>query len=199
MRQKRAARLSAKGYSLMEVLSVALIVAAVAAVLFPDSGEFFAMQKCAAQASILVSDIRLARSWSMVNQTYTRMIFSDDYTSWVVQEHTLTDGTPVVGLPTTPSDSVHQTYDENSTTWRSILDESARFLSDGNTRVTVSPNSPPKIFFAPEGVLCSKPSISEPPIGCIKVQFNTGEVATMDVDISPAGALESTEFYSEFY
>jgi type II secretory pathway pseudopilin PulG len=183
----------------MEMLTVAIIVGIFAALVFPDSSTFFAMQKAASQASVLISDIRLARSWAMSNQSFTRLVFADDLSGWVVQEHTNADGTPVIGEPVNPNDAAHTTYADASTIWGTIIDGEAQYLLEPDIQVKVTPNVVPKVFFGPDGVLRSKPTMMAPPVGCLKIQFGKNDIATMDVDISPAGALESTEYYSEYY
>lgn len=183
------------GYSLVEILTVVMIVSIVASITLPVAENFFSSQQLAAEGSNLTSDIRMARSNAMANQVFTRLIFKSDLSSWIVQELIDASGNPIVGEPTTADTVGATTYDENPSNWRSILDGNAHAV-DPSVEVSVTPNTAPAIFFGPQGILSSAPSANAPPIGLTTIQMMLGP-ADMTVTISPAGVLESEAWYSE--
>ncbi|HNV72403.1 MAG TPA: prepilin-type N-terminal cleavage/methylation domain-containing protein, partial [Candidatus Ozemobacteraceae bacterium] len=133
---------SRSGYTLMEMITVILVVAAVASVAMPAADGFRSQQQVNAQASVLVGDIRYARSWAMSEQGFCRLVFSNDKASWVVQEHCVA-GDPVLGEPTTTwAGEPATTYTANPIYWRSIIEEPAREV-EGAIDVQLTPDVNP--------------------------------------------------------
>lgn len=190
----RTPRCQSAGYTLMELIAVIMVIAAVASIALPEVGNFNAGLQLLAQASILTSDLRLARSWAISEQVYTRVVFNADLSSWVVQEH-VSGGVPVIGEPS-PALTVGQATDflDVAAKWSNIDGDSRE--PDAMFQVEAIPAGAPAIFFRHDGMLVSHPSATGAPIGVKTVRFKTENGANMDVEITPNGALESTEFYS---
>lgn len=187
-----------RGYTLMEIITVTLVIAVVASVTMPAADGFMTSQQVAAQASVLTGDVRYARSWAMSEQVFCRLVFSNEKLTWVVQEHCV-GGEPHVGEPTTTwASEPANTYTADPLYWRSIIDYPEREV-EGAFDVALTPDvNPTAIFFRPDGMMVSGASSNHAPIAVIKARFTSGDIG-VDVNISPNGALESMEYYSEDY
>jgi Tfp pilus assembly protein FimT len=183
----------------MEILTVVILLSIILSVALPSADNFFVNQSVAAQAGVLVGDIRAARAWAMSNQVFTRLVFSVEEQAWVVQEVTDTTGEPIVGEPTEGLSAASATdisgYDVQPTYWRSIIDDQNRTV-DPKVTLSFTPATPAAVFFRPDGMLMSSPKAGSLPLGVQKVRFSQDDVA-VEVTITPAGAVESTAWFEE--
>ncbi|NLI76276.1 MAG: hypothetical protein GX442_07535 [Candidatus Riflebacteria bacterium] len=185
------------GFTFMDILSAIMIIAVVSSIAIPTISGFFATQQAASQAALLVNDVRLARATAIENQGYTRILFRADLTGWIVQE--LVDGS---GLPVQTEGSVvfsedPDIYNETAPDWRSILDGAAREL-DSETTLALSKAPPASIFFRYDGLIVNSPYYDALPIQVRRATFTYGDAA-LQVDITPAGAVESVEYFRDDY
>lgn len=185
----------------MEILVVVSVIAAMSSIAFPAADNFYASQFTTAQAAILIADIRLARANAMDKQVYHRLLFSSDKTEWIVQEYTDSSGLELpgevdsadIGIGTAKSD----TFEVVSAKWLSALDSESRKVDPGIT-IETAPAIPSAIFFRPDGMIVDKPTFEGCPIPVLKVTFKKSSAAT-DVSITPAGGIESVEWFDENY
>jgi len=189
------------GYTMMEILSVAMIVAAMASVALPSSDAFFSSQRVAAQGAVLTGDVRYARSCAMETQVYHRLVFSSDKTKWIVQRYCDAAGDDKPGevdaadIGTTIGKSHY--YEETNVKWQSVVEGDSREI-EPTVELSFAPTTPRPIFFRPDGFLCDSPTFTGAPIGITTAKFKSGP-AEMQVDITAAGAIESMEWFDEDY
>ncbi len=186
-------RLSSRsGTTAMELLCVVMIVGAMATVILPNANSFYATEQSYAAAAKLTADIRTARYRAIEYQCYVRLKLDPEGSGWRVEE--LCDsatGDTVEGEAVLPTHNL----------WVSILDEAMR-ENDQQINISYLPDPPQAIFFRPDGLLVSSSTFNAPPIGIQQVDFNFSsapEAQGAQVDITPAGVIESKAFYSEDY
>lgn len=183
---------SRNGFTLMEVLCILVIISVMATVTLQEAASFHATEQIFATASKLVADVRMARYRAMEYQGYTRVKVSPYGDGWQAQE--LCDsvsGEAVEGEPYLP------THND----WQSIIEEDMRYIEPSMV-VTSDPDPPPEIYFSPDGSLVDTPSFNAPPIGIVTFKFTYNDMPNVEgaeVQISPAGVIESESFYSEKY
>ncbi len=187
-----------KGYTLIEILVVIVILAEVASIALPALDNFNIGLQLAAQASMLTGDIRFARSWALSEQVYTRLVFNSDRSSWVVQQYVDSSGAPVQGEPDPPLTTLEATdFSDAAKKWASIIDLPTHD-ADPSFEVEAIPPGVPAFFFRFDGMVVSHPGSTGGPMAATTIRFKYSG-AQMDVDVTPNGALESTEFYSNAY
>lgn len=180
------------GTTAMEALCIVLIVAVMATVMLPTAGSFYATEQSYAAAAKLTADIRLARYRAIEYQCYVRLTLDPSGAGWRVEE--LCDS--VTG-DTVQGEAILPTHNR----WISILDEETR-ENDPSINISYLPDPPQLIFFRPDGLLVSSYTFNAAPIGIQQVVFNFSsdpEAQGAQVDITPAGVIESKAYYSADY
>ena len=189
------------GYSIIELLAVAVIVAALVSAALPSPDAFFSNQRVAAQGATLTGDVRYARSCAMETQVYHRLVFSGDKTKWIVQRYSDGSGNEKTG-EVDSSDIGNTTglshyYEETNVKWQSVIDGAFREI-EPTIELSFAPTTPRPIFFRPDGFLADSPTFTGAPIGITTAKFKSGP-AEMQVDVTSAGAIESVEWFDENY
>ena len=189
------------GFTVVELLAVAILIATIVDVVLPSSDAFFSNQKIAAQGAVLTSDVRYARSCAMETQVYHRLVFSSDKTKWIVQRYCDAAGNDKPGevdaadIGTTIGKSHY--YEETNVKWQSVVEGDSREI-EPTVELEFQPTTPRPIFFRPDGFLADSPTFTGAPVGITTVKFKSGP-AEMQVDITAAGAIESLEWFDENY
>lgn len=179
-----------RGFTLVEVTMVILIVSIMSSVVLPTTTGFYASEQASAAASILTADVRMARFRAMEFQGYVRIKFLTDNSGWRVEE--LCDSVTheaVTGEPCLPT----------HTEWQSIIGDETRDL-DTSITIVFNPDPPPWIYFRPDGLLVTAPQFDAAPLGILKVIFTYTDNETADgaeIEINPAGVIESKAYYRE--
>lgn len=183
---------SRSGTTAIEALCIVLIVAVMSSIILPTAGGFYATEQSYAAAAKLTADIRLARYRAIEYQCYVRLKLDITGAGWWVEE--LCDS--VTG-DTVEGEAVLPTHNR----WISILDEEMR-ENDASINISYIPDPPQTIYFRPDGLLVSSYTFNASPIGIQQVIFNFSsdpEAQGAQVDITPAGVIESKAYYSADY
>jgi hypothetical protein len=174
---------------MMEVLTIIMIVSVMSTVIMQSGSSFYATEQAYATASMLVSDIRMARYRAIEHQCYIELEFSPYNDGWYVRE-LCEGGEPVTGEFT-------GTLPE----WESILGTEMRDISMAVT-MEFDPAMPAKVYFRPDGLLVTDYNFNAAPIGAFHVSFvyeNSEDEEGAKITVTPSGVIESEAYYKVDY
>ncbi|MFZ2958657.1 MAG: type II secretion system protein [Candidatus Ozemobacteraceae bacterium] len=184
------------GFTLMEILAVASIVAIVAGIAGPATDNFFSVQRTSAEAMKFIQDVRAGRYGAMGTQAYHRILFKADPAGKIVESYvvqTFESPGSVIAIPTItlPVDADSTKVIANSG-WTSVLDEEIREISPEIT--FEKPYTLSCIYMRPDGLLVDQPNENGAPIAAFIATFTYGE-SVMTVDVNANGIAASSEYY----
>lgn len=177
------------GYTLMELLAILSIIAAMASIALPAVDNFFSSQRTAAEAGRFIQNVRFAQYRAMENQKYHRLYFLPDGTGYRLDGYT-----PPNSWNAPTAVHAHDWTVQNSPFWLDITGEEV--VEFDSAVKFARPAAVPILFFRPDGMLLLSPTFEGSPVPDSLATFSYGSTV-MTVNISPIGIRSSEEFYEE--
>lgn len=128
------------GYTLLEMITVIVIVGVIASVTLPELSNFYSGDVVTGEAMVLINNIRRARYRAMEQQTVHRIVFSDDLLSYKVEVFN--------GLPAAETGAQLSSFAD--TNWLTVIDTDIAEFSP-SISVSKDPSLPNCVFFFPNG------------------------------------------------
>lgn len=184
-----------KGFSLMEVICVMIIISIVSSITLPAINSFHSSERVKAEADILVSYIRQARYQAIQSNRPNRIIFDDEDSNFF-KVQTLIDDEPFAGI-----DSFTDSGGYDSNKWVSIADSEEIEINssvevDINSFQTNGSSFDRALYFSPDGYLYVVTSATSPTVHKMTEQrlvFRYGSAA-LAVDLNALGVISSRAY-----
>ena len=176
-------------FTMIEVMMMILIVAIMSSIALPATNNFFAGNRLAAAASILIQDVRRARYRAMQTGRTHRLVFLDataETEGYMLQEFN--------GLP---SNLTSNSASKVNFDWETILDDEERYF-DPEVMVEIDPILPDCIFFRSDGLITEGVSFDSNLIPQAIATFTYGD-SDLAVTINAMGVVSSEEVFEVEY
>jgi prepilin-type N-terminal cleavage/methylation domain-containing protein len=147
-----------KAFTMMEVLTGLAIISIITSVVLPGIANFYSSTRVKAEASILVSNIRMARYKAIQEQSLHRIIFHPDGGAYKIQAFIPDYDLDYAGGVPKSNSAAGVTIDADAMTeyespnWASVIDEEERVIDPG-IEIYKSTFLPDIIFFRPNGFI----------------------------------------------
>ena len=186
--------MSRSGFSLMEMLAMASIIAIVVGIGGASTPNFFSSQRVSAEVLGFIQDVRAGRYGAIGTQAYHRILFKADSTGTVVESYVVQAFVDSSAITSTADINTARNTISNSS-WTTVLEVETREIDPEIT--FEKPSTLSYIFMSPDGLLVDQPNENGAPIGEIIATCTYGE-SVMNVNINANGIAGTSEYYEDY-
>ena len=189
------------GFTFIEVVCVMIIISIVSSIAMPAINNFHSAERCKAEASVLVSYIRLAKYTAMQDNCVNRLIFSPEGGAFKIQKYDPeTESNELFdNIISIKSESAagNQSDRYELEDWKTIADEDeVVFNSSVELEISSNLSSIHAIYFKPDGYLYCYNNTKINLLSEERILFKYGSSAVA-VDINALGVISSEAIPNE--